>query len=268
MSPADPATVPPFVEFDRFTKSFDTAGGVVTAVSEMSFRLDRGEFLAIVGPSGCGKSTLLMALAGLTQPTSGQVRVAGEAVLKPYTDLGIVFQSAELLPWRTALQNVLLQSEIRRSPKDEAAARARELLDQVGLGGFETHYPEELSGGMQQRVALCRALLHDPEILVMDEPFGALDALTRDQIQIDLQRLWMERRKTVVFVTHSIDEAVFLADRVLVFSPRPARIAAEFRVPLDRPRPLSARGGREFTDLVGEIRGVFENLGVLTEERT
>jgi NitT/TauT family transport system ATP-binding protein len=261
------ATSTPFVEFDGFTKSFATADGVMTAVNEMSFRLERGEFLAIVGPSGCGKSTLLMALAGLTQPTAGEVRVRGEAVLEPYTDLGIVFQGAELLPWRTALQNVLLQAEIRRSPKSEADARARELLDQVGLGGFEDHYPEELSGGMQQRVALCRSLLHDPEILVMDEPFGALDALTRDQIQIDLPRLWMERRKTVVFVTHSIDEAVFLADRVLVFSPRPASIAAEFRVPLERPRHLSARGSKEFTDLVGEIRGVFENLGVLTEER-
>ncbi|MBD2898122.1 ABC transporter ATP-binding protein [Spirillospora sp. NPDC000708] len=252
----------PFIEFDRFTKSFDA----VTAVSEMSFELERGEFLAIVGPSGCGKSTLLMALAGLTQPSTGQVRVQGEPVLKPYTDLGFVFQGAELLPWRTALQNVLLQSEIRRAPRQEAERRARELLGQVGLGGFEDSYPDELSGGMQQRVALCRALLHDPQILVMDEPFGALDALTRDQIQIDLQRMWMERRKTVVFVTHSIDEAVFLADRVLVFSPRPARIAAEFRVPLERPRHLSARTGREFADLVGEIRGVFENLGVLREE--
>lgn len=255
-------TTAPFIEFDRFTKSFDA----VTAVSEMSFELERGEFLAIVGPSGCGKSTLLMALAGLTQPSTGQVRVQGEPVLKPYTDLGLVFQSAELLPWRTALQNVLLQSEIRRTPKQKAGPRARALLGQVGLEGFEDNYPDELSGGMRQRVALCRALLHDPEILVMDEPFGALDALTRDQIQIDLQRMWMERRKTVVFVTHSIDEAVFLADRVLVFSPRPARIAAEFRVPIERPRHLSARTGREFTDLVGEIRGVFENLGVLKEE--
>ncbi|QKG24476.1 ABC transporter ATP-binding protein [Actinomadura verrucosospora] len=253
----------PFIEFDAFTKSFDA----VTAVSEMSFELERGEFLAIVGPSGCGKSTLLMALAGLTQPSTGQVRVQGEPVLKPYTDLGFVFQGAELLPWRTALQNVLLQSEIRRAPKQEAERRARELLGQVGLDGFEDSYPDELSGGMKQRVALCRALLHDPEILVMDEPFGALDALTRDQIQIDLQRMWMERRKTVVFVTHSIDEAVFLADRVLVFSPRPARIAAEFRVPLERPRHLSARTGPEFTRLVGEIRGVFETLGVLREER-
>ncbi|WP_326821349.1 ABC transporter ATP-binding protein [Streptosporangium sp. NBC_01639] len=260
------ATVAPFVEFDRFAKAFDTGNGVVTAVEEMSFDLDRGEFLAIVGPSGCGKSTLLMALAGLTQPTGGQVRVSGRPVLEPYTDLGMVFQNAELLPWRTALQNVMLQAEIRRTARDQAEARARELLAQVGLAGFEDHHPDELSGGMQQRVALCRALLHDPEILVMDEPFGALDALTRDQIQIDLQRLWMERRKTVVFVTHSIDEAVFLADRVLVFSPRPARIAAEFRVPLERPRHLSVRGSREFADLVGDIRHVFENLGVLKEE--
>jgi NitT/TauT family transport system ATP-binding protein len=258
----------PFVEFDQFTKSFGTGNGVVTAVEQMSFELDRGEFLAIVGPSGCGKSTLLLALAGLTRPTGGQVKVEGRPILEPYTDLGIVFQGAELLPWRTALQNVMLQAEIRRSPKREAEARARELLAQVGLDEFEDRYPDELSGGMQQRVALCRALLHDPEILVMDEPFGALDALTRDQIQIDLQHLWMERRKTVVFVTHSIDEAVFLADRVLVFSPRPARIAAEFRVSLDRPRHLSARRTPEFADLVGEIREVFENLGVLTEERT
>jgi NitT/TauT family transport system ATP-binding protein len=257
-----------FVEFDQVTKAFDTGDGVMTAVDEMSFDLDRGEFLAIVGPSGCGKSTLLLALAGLTQPTTGQVTVAGRPILEPYTDLGIVFQGAELLPWRTALQNVMLQAEIRRSSKRESEARARELLAQVGLGGFEDRYPDELSGGMQQRVSLCRALLHDPEILVMDEPFGALDALTRDQIQIDLQHLWMERRKTVVFVTHSIDEAVFLADRVLVFSPRPARIAADFRVSLDRPRHLSARTTPEFAGLVGEIREVFENLGVLTEERT
>jgi NitT/TauT family transport system ATP-binding protein len=258
----------PFVEFDHFTKSFGSGADTVTAVEEMSFTLRRGEFLAIVGPSGCGKSTLLMALAGLTQPTAGEVRIGHEPVRKPVTDLGIVFQHAELLPWRTAVQNVLLQAEIRRSPKAEAAERARELLEHVGLSGFAGHYPDELSGGMQQRVALCRALLHDPEILVMDEPFGALDALTRDQIQIDLQRLWLDRRKTVVFVTHSIDEAVFLADRVLVFSPRPASIAAEFRVELERPRALSARTSPEFTRLVGEIRGVFETLGVLTEGRS
>jgi len=251
-----------FVEFDRMAKHF----GQVAAVEEMSFDLERGEFLAIVGPSGCGKSTLLMALAGLTQPTSGAVRVEGEAVLEPYTDLGIVFQSAELLPWRTALQNVLLQAEVRRTPRREAETRARELLASVGLRGFEDSYPEELSGGMQQRVALCRALLHDPEILVMDEPFGALDALTRDQIQIDLQRMWLERRKTVVFVTHSIEEAVFLADRVLVFTPRPARIAAEVRIDLPRPRHLGVRTDPDFTRNVGEIRAVFERLGVLHEE--
>lgn len=259
--------VEPFVEFDQFTKSFGTGTDTVTAVEAMSFTLERGEFLAIVGPSGCGKSTLLMALAGLTQPTSGEVRIGDKPVRKPVSDLGIVFQHAELLPWRTALQNVLLQAEIRRSPQAEATARARELLEQVGLGAFADRYPDELSGGMQQRVALCRALLHDPEVLVMDEPFGALDALTRDQIQIDLQRLWMERRKTVVFVTHSIDEAVFLADRVLVFSPRPASIAAEYQVELERPRALSARTSREFANLVGDIRGVFETLGVLTEGR-
>lgn len=258
---------PPFVQFDNVTKSFDTAKGVITAVDKISFDIARGEFLAIVGPSGCGKSTMLHAVAGLTRPTSGEVRVDTQPVLAPYTDLGIIFQQAELLPWRTALENVLLQAEIRHLPKEDSRTRARELLAQVGLDGFEDHYPDELSGGMQQRVALCRALLHDPEILVMDEPFGALDALTRDQIQIDLQRLWMTRRKTVIFVTHSIDEAVFLADRVLVFSPRPAKIAAEFRVPFERPRQMKTRTTPEFADCVGNIRGVFETLGVLAEDK-
>jgi NitT/TauT family transport system ATP-binding protein len=254
-----------FVEFDNVEKSFQTANGTVVAISELSLTMGEGEFLAIVGPSGCGKSTLLMALAGLTQPTSGQVRFAGKDVLKPLTQAGIVFQGAELLAWRTALENVILQAEIRRMPKAEAMARAMELLANVGLEGFENHYPDELSGGMQQRVSLCRALLHDPDLLLMDEPFGALDAITRDQLQTDLQQLWAQRKKTVVFITHSIEEAVFLADRVVVLSPRPARIAADLRVSLPRPRHIADRGSAEFTAIVNEIRDEFTRLGVFEE---
>lgn len=256
------------IDCEHVTKSFDTDEGMVSAIDDVSLTIGRGEFVAIVGPSGCGKSTLLLALAGLTQPSTGAVRIDDQAITSPYTDLGVVFQSAELLPWRTTLGNVLLQTEIRRHPKQAARTRARELLAQVGLEGFADSYPEELSGGMQQRVALCRALLHDPEILVMDEPFGALDALTRDQMQIDLQRIWMTRRKTVVFVTHSIEEAAFLADRVLVFSPRPTRIAAEFPVDLERPRQLAVRTSPEFSGLVEDIRAVFTDLGVLAEEQS
>ncbi|MBE9373517.1 ABC transporter ATP-binding protein [Saccharopolyspora sp. HNM0983] len=251
-----------FVDVDRVTKSFPAAGGPVQAVAEMTFQLHRGEFLAIVGPSGCGKSTLLTAAAGLTAPTSGQIRIAGEPVDGPHTALGMVFQNPELLPWRTALDNVLLQAEIRKLPKVPYRDAAARLLQQVGLGGFEQHYPDELSGGMAQRVALCRALLHDPELLLLDEPFGALDALTRDRIQLDLQRLWLARRKTVAFVTHSIDEAVFLADRVLVFSPRPAGIAADIDIGFDRPRRPEIRATPEFAALVGRIRDVFARLGV------
>lgn len=260
------APVQEFVEFDNVEKSFETANGTVTAVDALSLSMAEGEFLAIVGPSGCGKSTLLMALAGLTQPTSGQVKFDGTIVDKPLTQAGIVFQNPELLAWRTALENVLLQSEIRGLPKNESVTRARELLVSVGLSGFETHYPDELSGGMQQRVSLCRSLLHDPDVLLMDEPFGALDAITRDQIQSDLQQLWLQSRKTVVFITHSIDEAVYLADRVIVLSPRPAKIAADIKIDLPRPRHNADRGSVKFNNFVNEIREEFTRLGVFEEE--
>lgn len=254
-----------FVEFADVEKSFSTKNGKITAISDLSLSISEGEFLAIVGPSGCGKSTLLMALAGLTQPTSGEVKFNGSAVADPLTEAGVVFQNAELLAWRTALENILLQAEIRRLPMEEATVRAKTLLANVGLGGFHNHYPDELSGGMQQRVALCRALLHDPALLLMDEPFGALDAITRDQIQSDLQQLWLQSRKTVVFITHSIEEAVFLADRVVMLSPRPARIAADIQVDLPRPRHIADRGSPEFTNLVNELREEFTRLGVFAE---
>ncbi|WP_374999677.1 ABC transporter ATP-binding protein [Aeromicrobium sp. CTD01-1L150] len=255
-----------FIEFKDLEKSFTTRGGTVTAIESLSLSVQEGEFLAVVGPSGCGKSTLLMALAGLTTPTSGEVVVGGERVDGPMTQAGVVFQSAELLSWRTALENVLLQAEVRKLDLPENRPRAQQLLEDVGLRGFENHYPDELSGGMQQRVALCRALLHDPSMILMDEPLGALDAITRDQVQGDLQNLWMKSRCTVLLITHSIEEAVFLADRVIVLSPRPATIAADITIDLPRPRHVADRGTPEFTNLVNEIRHEFSRLGVFEQD--
>jgi NitT/TauT family transport system ATP-binding protein len=183
----------------------------------------------------------MLILIGLTSADAGEVSIDGRRISAPFTDVGIVFQNPELLEWRTALENILLQIEIRRLPTLQFTVRAKELLAQVGLCGFENKFPFELSGGMKQRVALCRALIHDPEILLMDEPFGALDALTRDQMNLDLQRIWLEKQKTAVFVTHSIDEAVFLSDRIVVMTPRPGTIAEIIKIDLPRPRTLDRK---------------------------
>src|SRR5205807_3536824 len=185
------------------SKVYATRDGPVRALDQVSFQVRRGEFLSVVGPSGCGKSTLLMIAAGLISPSSGTVSMDGHIVMRPRTDIGIVFQNPVLLEWRTALGNVMLQAEAKRLDRAAADRRARELLAGVGLGGFERKYPHELSGGMRQRVSLCRALIHNPDQLLMDEPFGALDALTRDQLVLDLQQIWNERRMTVLFITHS-----------------------------------------------------------------
>src|SRR3954452_8630660 len=243
---AAPVAQDPRVMVDQVTKHYFTRDGTVHALSEVSFDLREREFLSIVGPSGCGKSTLLMLISGLLPLTGGEIRIAGDRVTRPYTDLGVVFQRDVLLNWRTVLDNVLLQVEMRRLKRKAYEGRARELLAQVGLTGFEKKYPNELSGGMRQRAAICRALVHDPPLLLMDEPFGALDALTRDQMQIDLQNIWQSSRKTVVFVTHSIDEAVFLSDRVIVMTPRPGRVREAIAVNLPRPRGLGARESPAF----------------------
>ena len=216
------------------------------ALDHVSLSERRSEFLSILGPSGCGKSTLLMLAAGLLPASSGAITIEGRAVDKPRTDIGIVFQSPVLLEWRTALGNVMLQAEARKLKHAAAEARARELLNSVGLGGFEHKYPEELSGGMRQRVSLCRALIHNPPQLLMDEPFGALDALTRDQLVLDLQKIWNERRITVLFVTHSVQEAVFLSDRIVVMTPRPGKIDRIIDIDLPRPRTLALREAPEF----------------------
>lgn len=227
--------------------------GPVHALGPMSLDIAPGEFVSVVGPSGCGKSTLLKAVAGLISPSGGSVSVGGSDITGPHSDLGIVFQNALLMDWRNVLSNVTLQGEIRKLPKRETEAKARALLEQVGLKGFEERRPHELSGGMQQRVGICRALLHDPPLIIMDEPFGALDALTREQMCYDLQDLWLERRPTVLFITHSIAEATFLSDRVVVMSPRPGRILAEFSLTRERPRVLDEESA-EVDETSREIR--------------
>ncbi|KIF79499.1 ABC transporter ATP-binding protein [Streptomyces sp. 150FB] len=237
---------------------FRTKKRDVTALHEVSLDVAAGEFVAIVGPSGCGKSTLLKLLAGLIRATSGDVRLQGERVDGPRHDIGYVFQRAALLEWRTARRNILLQAEMRRMPGGQARARTDELIAMTGLTGFEDAYPHELSGGMQQRVALCRALLHRPPVLLMDEPFGALDALTREQMNTELNRIWRETGTTVLLVTHSISEAVYLADRVVVMSPRPGTITEIIDVGLPPERDYTETlGSREFGEAAARIRGLL-----------
>ncbi|MFB6903970.1 ABC transporter ATP-binding protein [Streptomyces bacillaris] len=236
----------------------------VTALSDISLDVAPGEFVAIVGPSGCGKSTLLKLVAGLLTASSGEVLLGGERVKGPRHDIGYVFQRAALLEWRSALRNILLQAEMRRMPSARARARADELIRMTGLTGFEDAYPHELSGGMQQRVALCRALLHEPPVLLMDEPFGALDALTREQLNTELNRIWRTTGTTVLLVTHSISEAVYLADRVVVMSPRPGTITEIIEVGLPAERDYGETLGRpEFRAATARIR---ELLGAVSAQ--
>jgi len=261
-----PATKPrAFISVGGLSKQYLSQTGPVLALDKVDFAIAEHEFVSVIGPSGCGKSTLLMIVSGLTPPSTGIVTIGGRRVEGPYTELGIVFQEDVLLDWRNVLENVLLQADIRGTRSDAAQTRARELLEMVGLAGFETKYPHELSGGMRQRVAICRALLHDPALLLMDEPFGALDALTRDQMNLDLLGFWQKIRMTVLFVTHSISEAIFLSDRVIVMSPRPGKIETIVPVGLPRPRRLTMRDTPEFAEYTRSVRSVFERAGVLKE---
>jgi NitT/TauT family transport system ATP-binding protein len=235
------------------------------ALENIDLTVGRGEFVAIVGPSGCGKSTLMRLIAGLLPASTGEIVVDGRRVNGPETAVGIVFQNAVLLEWRSILDNVLLQIEMRGlRPMAQYRERANELLHAVGLSGFADSYPFELSGGMQQRASIVRALIHDPPRLLMDEPFGALDALTREQLRIDLEDLWLSTGKTVVFITHSIEEAVLLSDRVVVMNARPGTIDRIIDIPLARPRGLTARQNPEFIDLCDEITQIFLDRGVLS----
>jgi NitT/TauT family transport system ATP-binding protein len=254
-----------FISIEDVSKTFSTRKGNVRALSQIDLGINAGEFVSIVGPSGCGKSTLLMILAGLMTSTSGKIHVNGKAVTEARSDLGIVFQRDVLLDWRTALDNITLQAQIRDMDMAAATERAKHLMEMVGLKGFENAYPQELSGGMRQRVSICRALLHEPPLLVMDEPFGALDALTRDQLQLDLLRIWQRSGMTVVFITHSISEAVFLSDRVVVMSPRPGKIEKVIDIELARPRRLSVRETPQFAAHSHEVTDIFKTLGVLRE---
>jgi NitT/TauT family transport system ATP-binding protein len=265
VAPASAEQDRPFLRLQGLSKVYATRDGPVRALDQVSVSERRGEFLSILGPSGCGKSTLLMIAAGLISPSSGEVAVDGMPVTQPRTDIGIVFQSPVLLEWRTALGNVMLQAEAKKLDHNAATRRARELLASVGLAGFEDKYPHELSGGMRQRVSLCRALIHNPPLLLMDEPFGALDALTRDQLVLDLQQIWNERRMTVLFITHSVPEAVFLSDRVVVMTPRPGQIDRVIDIDLPRPRTLAMREAPEFARYSREILDLFLARGVLRE---
>jgi NitT/TauT family transport system ATP-binding protein len=252
------------IAIDRVVKVYPTQAGPVHALGPVDLAIRRGEFVAIVGPSGCGKSTLLLLVAGLLPCSTGRIAIDGSEVRAPRTDVGIVFQTPALVDWRDVLGNVLLQIEMRRRRVGDYRERARQLLGSVGLAEFERRYPFELSGGMQQRTAFCRALVHDPPLVLMDEPLGALDALTREQLRIDLERLWLQTGKTVLFVTHSITESVQLADRVVVMSPRPGVIDRVVEVVLTRPRTLEVRESAVFQHYVHEITEVFLSRGVLT----
>jgi len=233
------------------------------ALKEVSVDIEAGEFISVVGPSGCGKSTLMLMVAGLLKRTRGDIMVAGKSVTKPITDIGIAFQDHLLLEFRSAIANVTLQAEIRGLPKKKIETRAKELFHQLRLTEAMNKYPRQLSGGMRQRVSLVRTLVHDPSVLLMDEPFGALDALTRLQVRMDLEALWLRRRPTVLFITHSVEEAVGLSDRVLVMSPSPGEVVEQIKVDLPRPRPIVLGDAPEFGAYVDKIHRHFERMGVL-----
>lgn len=241
------------IELEALTKQY----GAMTAIDNLNLLVKPGEFISIVGPSGCGKSTLLRMLAGLTEPTKGRVVIDGKTVDGPRRDIGIVFQTPLLFDWRTILDNVLLPIDVQRLGRANYTETAKDLLHLVGLRDFEKHYPKQLSGGMQQRVGIARALVHDPAMLLMDEPFGALDAMTREKMNVELKRIWAAQNKTIIFITHSIPEAVFLGERVVVMTPRPGRIAEVIPIDMPRVRPLEIMNTEKFGDYVKRIRVYF-----------
>jgi len=256
-------SAPVLIEGRGVRKTYRTREGDVETLKPLDFDIRAGEFVSVVGPSGCGKSTLMKMVAGLLPISGGELALSGKPVRGPQTDVGIVFQSALLLPWRRVLDNILLQAEIRGLPMDAARERAQALMEMAGLTGFEQKYPWQLSGGMQQRVAILRALLHDPSVLLMDEPFGALDAMTRERMNLELQRIWMTSKKTVLLITHSIPEAIFLSDRVFVMSERPGRIVQVYDIDLPRPRPLDVMGTEAFAGYARQLRAHFYSQGTL-----
>ena len=259
IAPAASAATDGYIRIDGLSKTFGTGGDGVLALDDISCSIRQGSFVTIVGPSGCGKSTLLRILAGLLDYEVGSVRLDGQPIRGTRRDVGVVFQSSILLPWRTILDNVLLPAEVLGLDKRRARERAMHLLQMVRLEGFEHKLPRQLSGGMQQRASIARALLHDPKILLMDEPFGALDAMTRERMNLELQRIWMESGKTVVLITHSIPEAVFLGDQVFVMSPRPGRLERVIAIDIARPRTMAAMSEPTFARAAAEIRERFSH---------
>jgi NitT/TauT family transport system ATP-binding protein len=255
-----PAGAAGYVVVDAVAKIFNPGGRhEVEAVSPTSFTVKSGEFVSLLGPSGCGKSTLVMMVAGLDRPSEGVITVAGRSMTAPRAETGIMFQDPTLLPWKSALENVLFPFRAMNRPVGPHVARARALLDAVGLEGFHDHKPRQLSGGMRQRVAICRTLVYEPDLLLMDEPFSALDAITRDEMNLVLMKMWEEHHRTAIFVTHSIREAVYLSDRVLVMSQRPGRIVADVRIPFARPRRLEIEETAEFNEICGYLRSKIQH---------
>ncbi len=252
------------ITIDHVTKIFgEDTNKPFQALKDVSMDIKAGEFVSVVGPSGCGKSTLMLMIAGLLSRSSGDIVIAGKSVTAPITDVGITFQDHLLLDFRTAEDNVLLQAEIRGLPKAELKRRSDELFEQLRLSHAKRRYPVQLSGGMRQRVSLIRTLVHDPSLILMDEPFGALDALTRLQVRTDLEQLWLRRRPTVVFITHSVEEAVGLSDRVFVMSPSPGAVVDVIDVELPRPRPIVLGEAPDFASYVDRIYRRFQEMGVL-----
>jgi len=253
--------VPPLIAVEEVSRVFSGGARAVTALDRVSFEIETGNFVSIVGPSGCGKSTLLKIISGLLPASSGKVSVNGKRVDQPLENVGMVFQAPVLLKWRSVLGNILLPVEFAKLDIASHTQKAQALVKLVGLAGFEDMYPYELSGGMQQRASLCRALVTDPQLLLMDEPFGALDAMTRDELDLELLRIWEERKKTVVFVTHSIQEAVFLSDLVFVMSARPGRLLEKIAVDLPRPRTLEMMSALKFGQYTLRIRALLAAPG-------
>lgn len=250
------------ISLRAISKTYRSKRGDIVALHDVSLDIQAGEFVSLVGPSGCGKSTLLRCLAGLEVPTTGTLLVHGEKLAGFPKSLGVVFQNDVLLDWRNVLENVLLPLEFRKQDPKQWTERALTFLRGYGLAGFEYRYPWELSGGMRQRVSICRAMIDNPSLMLMDEPFAALDAFTRDELNLELQRIWLESARTVVFVTHSIPEAVFLADRVVVMASQPGRVVETIAIDLPRPRPLAVRDTAEFGSYARRVRETFERLGL------
>ena len=248
----------PLLRLSGIAKTFQTReGSTIEALGGVDLEMGGGDFLTVVGPSGCGKSTLLRIVAGLLEPSAGEIRLRGNPIRGPQREFGIVFQAPVLFPWRTVLGNVLVPATILGLDREASVKRARDLLALLGLAGTEGKYPYELSGGMQQRVAIARALIHDPATLLMDEPFGALDAMTRENLNVELLRLWEESRKTILFITHSIPEAVFLATRILVLSARPGRVKGLIPVTLPYPREIALLASDRLGAYVGRVRALL-----------